>query len=321
MISVIVPVYNVSQYLVGCLNSLAQQKDNNYEIILIDDGSTDNSYNICEEFCREHANFLLLHKSNGGVSSARNLGIKKSHGRFVCFVDSDDCVGPNYISDLRREMNGDVDFVLSKFHFVDGDITTTPISVQKVGKVDILFEKDSIISCQAPYGKLFKRDIIIDKSIFFDENVSYGEDRLFVYSYLLSINNVAISPNINYYYIRRPGSLTSRIYSVETEYYAYRESKRIIDALVDKLEIFDCSKLINLYAEVCDYGNRVINSIYHTRSFSRNERLAKLNLINMDFHSKYLRADTLKERFLRLLLRCRFYSMYDLIRVVKERIN
>ena len=321
MISIVVPVYNASEYLEPCLQSLALQSDENYEVILVDDGSTDHSFNICEEFIRTHSNFKLIHKENGGVSSARNLGIKNSKGYYLSFVDSDDYVGTNYLADLRNAMKDNIDFVLSKFYFVDGEIITAPKSISITGGIKILFDKDTIIACQAPYAKLFKREIVIKNAISFDEKVRYGEDRLFVYSYLLAVNNVAISPYCNYYYIRRPGSLTSKIYSIETEYYAYRESKQLIDKIVDSLKLTESDSLRNLYAEVCDYGNRVINAIYHTGGLSRKERLSRMKIINMDFHSRYLRADTLKEKFLRVLLRWRFYCLYDLIRVIKLSIN
>lgn len=318
LISVVVPVYNVSEYLESCLNGLSKQTDSNYEVILVDDGSTDQSCMICDDYCRIYKHFSLIKKTNGGVSSARNLGIKHARGQLLCFVDSDDFVKPDYLLDLRREMTQDVDFVLSKFYFVDDGKVLEPKSIHKVGCPDILFEKDTILACQAPYGKLFKKDIISRNSICFDEKVMYGEDRLFVYSYLLYVNKVSISPKMNYYYIRRQGSLTSKLYSIETEKYAYGECKRIINSLVEELNLNDKNKLINLYAEVCDFGNRILNVIYHTADLSRKERLVLFNEIDLDFHSKFLRADSLKEKFLRLLLRSRMYGLYDLIRFMKQ---
>lgn len=318
LVSVIVPVYNASEYLNECLNSLAVQTDHNYEVILIDDGSTDQSYSICEDFCNHHAKFRIIHKANGGVSSARNHGILESKGDLLCFVDSDDYVKPDYIKDLRQEMTPEVDFVLSKFYFIEGDDITTPLAEYCKGMPGVLFSKANIIACQAPYGKLFRRNIIVDNSIRFDENVRYGEDRLFVYTYLYYTHWVVVSSKVNYLYIRRSGSLTSKIYSISKEEYAYLECKRVINALIDKLDLVETDKLHNLYAEICDFGNRVLNAIYHTHGLTRKERCNMMNIIDMDFHSKYLRADSIKEKVLRLLLRMHLFSVYDTIRYIKQ---
>lgn len=317
LISVIVPIYNASEYLTDCLNSLAVQTDYNYEVILVDDGSTDQSYSICEDFCNHHDKFRVIHKENGGVSSARNHGILESKGELLCFVDSDDYVKPDYIKDLRCEMTLGVDFVLSKFYFVNGDDIITPFAEYRKGMPEVLFSKENIIACQAPYGKLFKSNIIVDNSIWFDENVRYGEDRLFVYTYIYYTHLVVVSSKLNYFYIRRPDSLTSKIYSLSQEEYAYKECKSVVNRLVEKLNLTEKDELDNLYAEICDFGNRILNAIYHTSGLSRKERCAMMNMIDMDFHSKYLRADSVKEKIIRLLLRMRLYAVYDIIRYIK----
>ena len=101
-ISVIIPVYNSSKYLNKCLDSLVDQKYNNYEVILINDGSTDNSLEICLQYANNYNNFQVFSKENGGVSSARNYGLNKANGKWIVFVDSDDFVKPNYLSELIK---------------------------------------------------------------------------------------------------------------------------------------------------------------------------------------------------------------------------
>lgn len=100
LISIIVPVYNVEDYLKECLNSIINQIYKNLEILLIDDGSSDKSGEICDEFAKNDSRIKVFHKQNGGQSSARNLGLDKSKGDFISFVDSDDVLGENFIQKL-----------------------------------------------------------------------------------------------------------------------------------------------------------------------------------------------------------------------------
>ena len=97
-ISVIVPVYNAEQYLPHCIDSILAQTFTDFELLLIDDGSKDNSSKICDEYEEKDKRVKVFHKKNGGVSSARNLGLDKAHGEWICFCDSDDCLKSNYLS-------------------------------------------------------------------------------------------------------------------------------------------------------------------------------------------------------------------------------
>jgi len=111
--SFIIPVYNVEQYLEECVDSILRRYDDDYEIILVDDGSTDNSGKICDDYAFNNSNVYVIHKENGGLSDARNKGIEKSTGEYILFVDSDDYVDSNAISELKLtiEKNGYPDVV------------------------------------------------------------------------------------------------------------------------------------------------------------------------------------------------------------------
>ncbi len=100
LISVIVPIYNVEQYLERCLKSIQNQSFTDYEVILVDDGATDHSGKIADDFVKEHERFSVIHKENGGLSDARNAGLSKAKGEYVCFIDSDDMVHPDYLKCL-----------------------------------------------------------------------------------------------------------------------------------------------------------------------------------------------------------------------------
>ena len=100
VLSIIVPVYNVEKYLKTCINSLLEQKLDAYEIILVDDGSTDSSGGICDEYAKKHEKIQVIHKKNGGLSSARNTGIENAVGKYIGFVDSDDYIMPEMYKNL-----------------------------------------------------------------------------------------------------------------------------------------------------------------------------------------------------------------------------
>ena len=113
MISVIIPVYNVENYLEECLNSVQHQTYTNIEVILVNDWSTDNSKMICERYCQEDSRFHLISQTNQGQSVARNVGVEVSTGEFIAFVDSDDVIKANYLEELMKYMSDDIDIVES----------------------------------------------------------------------------------------------------------------------------------------------------------------------------------------------------------------
>lgn len=123
MLSIIVPVYNVESYLSKCIKSVLSQSLSDYELLLIDDGSTDASGKICDEFGQDNSRIRVFHKKNGGVSSARNLGIEKANGEFVSFLDSDDWVTDDYVSTILDNIRGyDLLFFSNNRFLEDGSI-------------------------------------------------------------------------------------------------------------------------------------------------------------------------------------------------------
>ena len=111
-VSIIIPIYNRESTLGYCLDSVANIRYKNYEIILIDDGSTDGSATLCKEFCKTHLEAQYYYKKNGGVSSARNLGIEKAKGKWITFVDSDDAVRPEHLDIVSFKANYDKDWLI-----------------------------------------------------------------------------------------------------------------------------------------------------------------------------------------------------------------
>ena len=129
-ISVIIPVYNVYDYLEKCLNSLVKQTDKNFEVIIVNDGSTDNSQEIIDKFVLENDNMYSFKKENGGQASARNFGLQKATGEYILFLDSDDYYEPNTIEILKKEANADI--VAFKMYIDDkNEVKKFPIEMEK----------------------------------------------------------------------------------------------------------------------------------------------------------------------------------------------
>ena len=182
MISVIVPVYNCEKYIHRCIDSILSQSFTDFELLLINDGSTDSSGVICDEYSQKDNRVRVFHKTNGGVSSARNLGLDESRGEYVTFVDSDDYILEDFFS-LAYKLNTDL-FVGSFVY--NGEI----VSLDEFDS-DNLLEDTSLIEyfirsmhIHSVWGKFFKLLSITNNNLRFDETLITCEDTLFMFNYL-----------------------------------------------------------------------------------------------------------------------------------------
>ena len=215
-ISVIVPVYNVEAYLERCVESIFHQTYTNFELILINDGSTDSSGRMCDHLADQHENIKVYHIENAGVSNARNVGIQLATGVWITFVDSDDFVTKDYLATLASAVEGgNVGFVIASLHHIKNGIVTDllPYSGRKelwstgeTMKELLMTTKTSFF----PVAKLFKRDLIADER--FDTDYHLAEDALFLTELLLKTrcSSVFIDKPI-YYYDHREGSATTSV--------------------------------------------------------------------------------------------------------------
>ena len=203
-ISIIVPIYNCNDYLDKCIYSLIHQTYQNIEIILIDDGSTDNSLEKCLEYQKNDNRIMVISKENGGVSSARNEGIKKSTGKYIMFVDADDYLDLNVVSDLKTNL--ETDTLIKVNHNV---IYNNKIQINQINKLD--YSKESYIKeilngniggyC---WGYLFEKN----KIELFDEKTSYMEDTIFLINYLKKVKKIRIINKSKYNYLFNENSIT-----------------------------------------------------------------------------------------------------------------
>lgn len=205
LVSIIVPVYNVEPYLNKCLDSIADQTYKNLQIILIDDGSIDNSGLICDEYAKRDARFLVLHNSNHGVSYSRNQGLDLSEGEYILFIDSDDFIDKDYVELLCREIEygGDNDIVICKYDEIfDNEVYEKKIETNNLTGD---FQNDLCILYElmmGPYNKMYKRSVIRRFAINFNEEIEFSEDRLFNYNYCLNINKYKYIDKSLYHYCK-----------------------------------------------------------------------------------------------------------------------
>ncbi|ORO52453.1 capsular biosynthesis protein CpsI [Streptococcus oralis subsp. oralis] len=215
-ISVIVPVYNVEAYLERCVESILQQTYAHFELILINDGSTDSSGQICDHLASQYENIKVYHIENAGVSNARNMGIQLATGSWVTFIDSDDFVTQDYLATLASAAEGlNVGFVIAPLHHIKNGIVTDLPSYS--GKTELWSTeetmKELLMTTRTsffPVAKLFKRDLLADEK--FNTNYHLAEDALFLTELLLKTrcSCVFIDKPV-YYYDHREGSATTSV--------------------------------------------------------------------------------------------------------------
>ena len=204
LVSVIVPVYNVENYLKNCIESVICQTYNNWELILVDDGSPDNSGAICDDYSRSDDRIKVIHKQNGGQAQARNYGLDICRGDYIAFLDSDDflhndCI--NYLVNLIKRSNAD----LVQCGFVRGEQTVFPdlnqILQEQVFDNHSIFlrEKARIIV----WGKLYKREIVLANRI---KEGKYFEDDFTTWKWYYHAHKIVVSNKVLYYYTDNPSS-------------------------------------------------------------------------------------------------------------------
>lgn len=233
-VSVIVPVYNVKEYLAKCIDSLINQSYSEYEIILVDDGSNDGSEMICDEYAQRNNKVKVFHKKNGGLSDARNYGIKHSESKYIIFVDSDDYVDSNYIEYLNTLISKySADMAVTGFVYEKNDIETFHVASKREQCVnnEIAFQKmcyGNEIPIMA-WGKIMKRDLLMEYPF------PYGvlnEDVGTIYKIILNSEKIAVGCKATYHYVLRNSSILHSdnkkkfFYGVKASNEILREVKR-----------------------------------------------------------------------------------------------
>ena len=207
-VSVIVPVYKVEQYISKCLDSLVNQTLEDMEIIVVNDGSPDNSEKIIKDYAKKYKNIKYLKKENGGLSSARNFGLKHATGEYIGFVDSDDYVDKRmYQMMYEKAIEASADLVVCDLNYVYEDKEEKAYSNIKTDTTDIKSIMNNIYP--AAWNKLYKKELF-DNEVYFKEGVWY-EDVEFIYRLLPYVNKIGVVHEHFYKYIQRENSIIRTI--------------------------------------------------------------------------------------------------------------
>lgn len=283
LISVIVPVYNVEQYLKRCVESLFVQSYKNLEIILVDDGATDQSGKICDELSCKDNRIKVIHKENGGLSDARNKGLEYATGDLIAFVDSDDYIAPNMYERLVSVMNDtDTDIVMCRYIRFKGETceeiieNKVDVKVMDTSKVlENIYGTDGETYTVA-WNKLYKRDVIAD--------IRYpvkkvNEDEYTTYKYFANAKKVAYTSEILYYYFYNDNSITTKK--------NYLSNKDIYDALDERIEYLSKRGFSNLENKIQkQYLDRII---FRNRLLLQNNKEEAKQLLRM-YKNRYARV-------------------------------
>ncbi len=311
-ISVIVPVYNVEEYLPKCLDSIINETFKDIEIIVINDGSKDNSEKIIDQYKKKDKRIVALSKENGGQGSARNMGLKKARGEYIVFVDSDDWIEKGMLEHLYNEaINNDSDIVVCDFFKVNGSVKERQSSFEVHG--DSLIQ-DYILNISGPCWQLIKKSLIIDNELFFPQNIIY-EDYAIVPIYALFAKKISYVKKAYYNYLIRSNSTMTQKFN--NKFY------NIIDAsyyLLDKLKTYN-------YPYRDEYEYLIVNNLLRQTYFRLKDIKEAKKLLNDAalfikdsypnfMNNKYVKSQGLKYRIITYLIYKKKYKLLKLIHSV-----
>lgn len=243
-VSVIVPVYNAERYLRRCIDSILSQTFTDFELILVNDGSADGSGKICDEYAQEDSRVVVIHKENGGVSSARNKGIDVAHGEWISFVDSDDYISTTYLSDFS--VNSDCDMMICGMQMFGGEnVEHKPAKMETLSGLGYRKYCRNLFDARyktSPCAKLIKKNILHKNNVVFDTNMKIAEDTLFIMNCLYWCKSIQLIPIVGYYYMS-PENIANK----------YK-----IDAMTMKYNLVQLNDVANRLSKKIGFDNAII---------------------------------------------------------------
>lgn len=314
-LSIIIPVYNAAAHIERCVNSILAQTFTDFEAIFVNDGSTDDAPDWIRKQSAKDARIVLVDKPNGGVSSARNMGISKAIGEWVTFLDSDDWLQPGYLQDLfsATQNESDVDFVVDGFQRVSdqGAVLYTeifPAQLLKATDTAQIFNRLRLHDYGYCWAKMYRKSILDKRSDWFNVKLTLYEDTLFVFEYLLHCNKVQFCGNINYNYLENQQSLTTKKRSFSYSYEPYR-------ALVDFTNKHFDNQVAVMNHRWAIYMNDAIISNYLSVK-DKKQRIANLKQFNAEdwqLYRQYFKPFNIFFTLFKYLLVQQRFALADLI--------
>lgn len=239
-ISVVIPIYNAESSLDRCIQSIVSQTYTNIELILVNDGSTDNSLGICNNYATTDPRIVVISQKNSGVSSARNRGIETARNEWITFIDADDYIDNKYIESLAQcanHTNHNTLIIQGHKKISKGELADKvvfPNILLQGTELQSVFEKHKIIEYGQPWAKLYNRNLLIEKNIRFNKQISYSEDMLFMLEYILHCNSIKYIEGAYYNYIVDTSILSQRYNSFESEYNLFLSYISLINQISTK---------------------------------------------------------------------------------------
>ena len=277
-ISIIVPVYNAETTLERCISALIGQTYENIEIILINDGSRDNSLAICRRYAAEDSRIQVIDQPNGGVSSARNAGLDAATGDFVMFCDSDDWAEPDWCRELISHYEENC--LVMCGHYVEGEQNYIPHEIRAENGCDRYARRDfwklKLCNFYAPWNKIFDRSVICRENLRFREELTNGEDFLFILQYLTSISGdiILLDKCVFHYEWPREYSLSKKV----PENYL-DQCRLLTDNILDQcgaLKLEDARGMRQILTDRYNEFQKVIVSILHDKGLTGSQSIRKL---------------------------------------------
>lgn len=291
LISVIVPIYNVEKYLDKCLDSILGQTYKNIEVILVNDGSSDNSEAICLAYASKDNRIVYYKKENGGLSDARNFGLDKMRGKYVTFVDSDDYLAPQFLEKLYNAIKKyDAQVAMCPFHIVfegnDNVITKSFLMLKNVvtGKEvlkEVLGKEGyvSVVACCKLYASSCFENLRFDKG-------KYFEDEYINFKLFYPLTKVAIVEDALYYYVQRQNSITNSKMSK-------KKISNMLDFLDSRMDFYQLNKEIELerLAKI-HYCDSLIRTIGNASELLNSDEMKQLQKkYNTNFKTSSIKSD------------------------------
>jgi len=290
LISIVVPIYNAEKTLSRCLDSILAQSYRSFELLLINDGSNDRSEEIALSYCDNDSRVNYLYKENGGVSSARNLGIENATGRFICFIDSDDTVNGSYLHLLHENIQN-ADISIGNV-YIEGQQPHTDIKFSP-GKYSLGEFKENVknglnyLLLNSPVNRLFRMDIVLTHNLRFDTSVKMGEDLLFNLTYFDYVETISVFDEPIYNYLLNTASATQ---NYKPEYYHQRkilaakqiEFFKLNDASSPEKQVLKVNILLSLINnEIIENPDREVDKKTLTLLLSENDVCKEISKIRI----------------------------------------
>ena len=276
LISVVVPVYNCGPYLDACLRSLTAQTWQNWEAILVDDGSTDDSPALCDAWAGREPRVRALHQKNRGVSAARNAGMAAARGQYLAFVDADDWVEPEFLQVLRETLGSAQLAVCCVYDPSDWNEKVRDETIPLAQFRSTPSRYANPVYTNYPCNKLFLADIIRQNGICFPENVRRCEDANFVADYLLCCKEIAVTTRKLYHYVQREGSAMHSFYEgvcddeiplMQKQYELFHGSQ-LTSAEETAFQNWEYGKVLAILRYIVNYSSKARTKHYIKKLFS-----------------------------------------------------